>query len=67
MIELKLNDIQNVHKIIETSINRGTFNATELSSIIRVYESLTNLIISEQNKPAEPVVSDEAAEAIIKT
>lgn len=73
MIELSLTDVQNIHKIIQQSINRGTFNADELSGIIRVYEGLTKIIIEKQNQPAPepepevPTVSDSEADAIIKS
>ncbi len=48
--ELTINDLTNVKSLIEMSVRRGAFNASELSAVGAAYDKLSNFLNSIQQE-----------------
>lgn len=44
--ELSVSDLANLKSIIDVSVKRGTFNASEISAVGNVYDKLNNFLTS---------------------
>lgn len=44
--ELTITDLQNIKALVEVSVKRGTFAASELSSIGAVYDKLNSFLVA---------------------
>lgn len=44
--ELTVTDLVNIKSIIDVSVKRGTFNASEISAVGNVYDKLNNFLTS---------------------
>lgn len=63
--ELSITDLQNLRKIIDTSVQRGAFAAHEFSAIGAVYDRLNSFLNAvAPQETAQPVVESDAQETL---
>ena len=62
--ELSITDLQNLRAIVDVAVRRGTFNASEISSVGAVFDRVNGFLNAVAPPPADaPAETDQAPTA----
>lgn len=64
--ELSLADLQNLRTLIEVTVRRGAFQASELSGVGAVFDKLNNFLVSVSPPKTEETTAPQTDETTIK-